>query len=603
MDPSPAPTGTGIPEPRRGIDYKWVALSNTTIATFMAVVNESIILISLPAIFIGINIDPLRSFQYLLWVVMIYGVVTATLLLTCGRLSDMFGRVRLYNIGFAIFTVGSILLFLTPGTGNEGAIELILFRLVQAVGASFIFSNSAAIITDAFPVGERGKALGFNMMAALSGQFIGLILGGVLAVFNWRYIFLVSVPFGIFGTIWSFWKLKDTVTVRKVTKIDIWGNIAFTGGLTAFLLGITFALLPYQNDSMGWRDPWVLTAIVVGLALLIAFPFIEKRVKEPMFDMNLFKIRMFTYANTAGFLGAIARGGVMFLLIVLLQGIWLPLHGYSYESTPFWAGIYMLPLTIGFVIMGPLSGYLSDKYGARFLSTAGMVIVTAAFIDLSFLPYNFDYLHFSIALFLMGLGTGMFAAPNTTAIMNSVPRGQRGVASGMVSTLMNTGFVTSMAMFFTILIVSLSREFPAAIATSLASAGASPLIPAMSAIPPTGAMFAAFLGFNPVQAILTSLPPALVNSISPQTLSTLTGIDWFPNTLAQAFLPSLRVSFWLGAALAGAAAVLSAARGPVYIREAEEIEEEEIEEEIGDEEIEEGEVTDTTENESEDKSE
>ena len=561
---------------RPAIAYKWVALSNTTIATFMAVVNESIILISLPAIFNGIHIDPLKSFQYLLWVVMIYGVVTASLLLTCGRLSDMFGRVRLYNLGFAIFTLGSILLYLTPGTGDAGAIELIFFRLVQAVGASFIFSNSAAIITDAFPVDERGKALGFNMMAALSGQFIGLILGGVLAVFDWRYVFLVSVPFGIFGTIWSYARLKETVTEKRVAKIDVLGNISFTGGLTLFLLGITFALIPYGNDPMGWKSPFVAAAIVAGILLLVAFPFIESRVQDPMFDMNLFRIRMFSYANAAGFLGAIARGGVMFLLIVVLQGVWLPLHGYSYESTPFWAGIYMLPLTIGFVIMGPLSGHLSDRYGARTLSTAGMVIVTVAFLDLASLPYDFDYFHFAVSLLLMGLGTGMFSAPNTTSIMNSVPRSERGVASGMISTLMNTGFVTSMAMFFTILIVSISHEFPIALSSSLAAANASELIPAMSAIPPTAAMFAAFLGFNPVQAILVTLPQQVVSSITPSTLATLTGTTWFPTTLAQAFLPSLKLSFYLGAVLAGVAAILSAARGPRYIHDTTEEKQERI---------------------------
>ena len=548
-----------------GLEYKWIALSNTTIATFMAVVNESIILISLPAIFNGIGIDPLTSFEYLLWVVMIYGVVTASLLLTCGRLSDLYGRVRLYNLGFAVFTIGSILLSLTPGKGNEGAIELILFRLVQGIGASFIFSNSAAIITDAFPVNERGRALGINMMAALSGQFVGLILGGVLAVWDWRYVFLVSVPFGIAGTIWSYARLRETVRPAIVPRIDLAGNLTYTGGLTLFLLGITFALLPYHTDPMGWGNPWVVAAVVIGAILLCAFPFVEQRVKDPMFDMDLFKIRMFAYANTAGFLSAVARGGVLFLLIVLLQGVWLPLHGFSYESTPFWAGIYMLPLTVGFVIMGPLAGHLSDRWGARTLSTAGMIIVCAAFTGLAFLPYDFDYLHLAVALLAMGFGTGMFAVPNTTAIMNSVPPENRGVASGMVSTLMNTGFVASMAMFFTILIASITVEFPPALAQALTSAGAAELIPAMAAIPPTGALFAAFLGFNPVQAILAGLPPASLHAIPPATIATLTGTTWFPTMLAQAIHPSLQVSFLIGAGLAAAAAILSALRGPRYI--------------------------------------
>jgi len=320
----------------RGIDYKWIVLSITTIEMFMVSVNGSIILISLPTIFNGINIDPLTSFQYLIWVLMGYNLVTATLLLSFGRLSDMYGRVKLYNIGFAIFTLGSILLFLTPNTGDAGAIEIIVFRLVQAVGASFTFSNSAAILTDAFPEKERGKALGLNMMAFLSGQFIGLVLGGILAFYNWRYVFLVSVPVGILGTIWAFLKLKETHIPDRSRKIDVWGNLAFVGGLTIFLVGITYALLPYGQDPMGWGSSWVIASIFIGIVLLIAFPIIESRVEDPMFRLSLFRNRMFSLANIAGFLNAIACGGMMFMLIMLLQGIWLPLHGYSYESTPFW---------------------------------------------------------------------------------------------------------------------------------------------------------------------------------------------------------------------------------------------------------------------------
>jgi EmrB/QacA subfamily drug resistance transporter len=544
-----------------------VALSNTTIATFMATVNGSIILISLPAIFNGIQINPLTSFQYLLWMLMGYGVVTATLLLSFGRLSDMYGRVRLYNIGFAIFTLGSILLFLTPDTGDAGAIEMIGFRLIQAVGAAFIFSNSAAILTDAFPPDERGKALGLNMVAALSGQFIGLLIGGVLAVYHWRYVFLISVPFGVIGTIWAFMKLKEPAYPARARKIDIWGNLSFIGGLTIFLIGITYALVPYGNDAMGWGSPLVIGCMVVGLLLLIAFPFIESRVEDPMFDMALFRNRNFAYGNGAGFLSAIARGGVMIILIMLLQGIWLPLHGYSFESTPFWAGVYMLPLTLGFVIMGPASGLFSDKYGPRWISTIGMLLVAVSFVMLALLPYDFDYLTFAIALFIMGVGNGMFASPNSAAIMNSVPPHERGVASGMMSTLMNSGFVISMGMFFTIIVVGLTKEFPAALSSSLTSAGAASLIPAMSAIPPTGALFAAFLGYNPVQMILAGLPVAATAGLSAATIATLTGVTWFPTTLAQAFMPSLALTFYIGAAISVISAVLCAMRGETYVYE------------------------------------
>jgi EmrB/QacA subfamily drug resistance transporter len=558
-------TETSLPE--KGLDYKWVALSNTTIATFMATVNGSIILISLPAIFNGISINPLTSFQYLLWMLMGYGVVTATLLLSFGRLSDMYGRVRLYNYGFAIFTAGSILLFLTPGTGDAGAIEMIVFRLIQGVGAAFIFSNSAAILTDAFPPGERGKALGLNMVAALSGQFIGLLIGGVLAVYDWRYVFLISVPFGVIGTIWAFMKLKEPTYPVKARKIDIWGNVTFIGGLTIFLIGITYALVPYGNEPMGWGSPLVIGCMIVGLALLAAFPIVETRVKDPMFDMNLFRNRSFTFGNAAGFLSAIARGGVMIVLIMLLQGVWLPLHGYSFESTPFWAGVYMLPLTVGFVIMGPVSGLFSDKYGPRWISTLGMLLVAVSFVMLALLPYDFDYLVFAVALFIMGMGNGMFASPNSAAIMNSVPPSERGVASGMMSTLMNSGFVISMGMFFSIIVFGLSREFPPALASALTSAGAAQLIPAMSAIPPTGALFAAFLGYNPVQMILTGLPVAVTAGIAPATIAILTGETWFPTTLAQAFMPSLALAFYIGAAISVISAVLCAMRGEHYVHE------------------------------------
>jgi len=533
----------------------------------MATVNGSIILISLPAIFNGISINPLTSFQYLLWMLMGYGLVTATLLLSFGRLSDMYGRVRLYNIGFAVFTAGSILLFLTPGTGDAGAIEMIAFRLLQAVGAAFIFSNSAAILTDAFPPDERGKALGLNMVAALSGQFIGLLIGGVLAAWHWRFVFLISVPFGVIGTVWAFMRLKEPAYPVKARSIDIWGNLSFIGGLTIFLLGITYALVPYGDDAMGWGDPLVVAALVSGVILLAAFPFIERRVKDPMFDLRLFRNRNFAFGNAAGFLSAIARGGVMIILIMLLQGIWLPLHGYSFESTPFWAGVYMLPLTIGFVIMGPLSGIFSDRYGPRGISTAGMLLVAASFVLLALLPYNFDYLPFAVALFIMGVGNGMFASPNSAAIMNAVPPSERGVASGTMSTLMNSGFVISMGMFFTIIVFGLTHAFPPALAASLTDAGAQELIPAMSAIPPTGALFAAFLGYNPVLMILAGLPAAATAGIAPATIATLTGVTWFPETLARAFMPSLTLTFLIGAVLSVASAVLCWMRGGQYVHE------------------------------------
>jgi len=552
------------------VQYKWVALSNTTLGVLMASVNGSITLISLPAIFNGIQIDPLTSFQYLLWILFGYSVVTATLLVTFGRISDMYGRVRLYNLGFAIFSAGSILLFLTPNTGDAGALELIAFRIIQGIGGAFLFANSAAILTDAFPHNERGKALGINQVAALAGSLLGLILGGILAAINWRFIFLVSVPIGVAGTVWSYLKLKELGTIRKNQKLDPWGNATFGIGLTLILIAVTYGLIPYGNSQMGWSDPWVIAGLVAGAALLVAFPFIETRVSDPMFRLDLFRNRMFSAANLAGVFGSVGRGGVMIMLIILLQGIWLPLHGYNYSQTPFWSGVYMLPMMAGFLVMGPLSGYLSDRYGARGFSTLGMVIVGATFIALSSLPYNFDYLPFAVILFIQGLGSGMFASPNTASIMNSVPSEHRGVASGMRATLQNTGMTLSQALFFTIIISALSSNLPGALSTALTNAGAPQLVQAFNNIPPTGALFAAFLGYNPIGSILNSPQLAsVVHQIPQSTITALESRTFFPNAIAPPFVSALQLSFYIGAILSFGAAAASLLRGQRYVYEVE----------------------------------
>ena len=546
------------------MEYKWIALSNTTIGSLMASLDGTIVLISLPAIFRGIQIDPLNSFEYLLWLLFGYSVATSTLLVTFGRISDMFGRVKLYNLGFAIFTGGSLLAYLTPNTGDLGALELIVFRIVQGVGGAFLFANGAAIITDAFPENERGQALGINMVSILAGSLIGLIMGGVLATYNWRYIFLVSVPVGIAGTIWSYMRLEERGKIDRNQKLDVWGNATFGVGLTLILLAVSYGLEPYGSSPMGWGNPWVAGALLAGCALLAAFPFIESRIKYPMFNLGLFKIQAFSAGNVANLLSSVGRGGVQIMLIILLQGIWLPLHGYSFESTPFWSGIYITPMLLGFVVMGPLSGRLSDRHGARGLATLGMVITGVTFLLLSTLPYNFQFWEFALILFAMGIGGGLFASPNTVAIMNSVPPEHRGVASGMRATLQNTGQTVSIAIFFTIVLSTLAGNLPGALSSAAMNAGAPQLAQAFNQIPPTGAVFAAFLGYNPIGSILSSpqLAPLLqAHPLSAQVQSYLTGTTFFPTAIAPPFMTALQEAFYIGVAISAVAALASAMRG------------------------------------------
>jgi EmrB/QacA subfamily drug resistance transporter len=552
-----------------GPHYKWVALSNTTLGVLMASIDASIVLISLPAIFNGIHIIPLAPGEtdYFLWLLLGYMVVTATLLVTFGRISDMFGRVRFYNLGFAIFTVGSILLWLTPGTGNTGALQLILFRLVQGVGAGFLFSNSAAILTDAFPANQRGLALGINQIAAILGSVIGLILGGILSYFSWRLVFLVSVPVGIVGTIWAYLMLREVASPHKHQRIDWAGNVTFAIGATILLLGITYGIQPYGGAPTGWGNPFVIGAIVIGVLLLVAFIWIELHVEDPMFRLDLFKIRAFAAGNISSFLASIARGGLQFMLIIWLQGIWLPLHGYNYEVTPLWAGIYLLPLLFGFVVMGPMSGWLSDRFGARPFSTIGMIIQAVGFLLLITLPTNFDYIWFAIMLFLLGVGQGMFSSPNTSSVMSSVPPEERGVASGMRATFQNSGSLVSIGVFFSIITIALASALPSTLFSGLTQAG----VPASTAtqishLPPTSALFAAFLGYNPMA---TLLPTNVLHSLPANRQAILLGHTFFPNLIAPPFMIGLHGVFYLSAAMCFVAALASFLRGKRYVYQAE----------------------------------
>jgi MFS family permease len=551
--------------PPQGIQadrYKWVALSNTTLGTLMATLDGSIVIIAMPAIFRGIHMDPLApgNIAYLLWLVLGYLLVSAVMVVSLGRLGDMFGRVRMYNLGFLIFSLASLALSLDPFTGHAGALWLILLRVVQAIGGSMLTANSAAILTDAFPLEQRGMALGVNQIAGLAGQFLGLLAGGLLAVIDWRAVFWVNVPIGIVGTLWSYRSLRDN-GVRRRTRIDWAGNATFTLGAGAILAAITHGIQPYGGHPTGWTNPLVLGGLALGVLLLAAFALIETKTAEPMFQLALFKIRAFAAGSLAALLVAMARGGLQFMLIIWLQGIWLPLHGYAYADTPLWAGIYLLPLTAGFLIAGPLSGYLSDRYGSRKFATSGLVLMSASFLGLLALPVNFSYPTFAGLLVLSGIGQGMFSAPNTSAIMSSVPAAHRGAASGMRSTFQNSGTALSIGVFFSLMTTGLASSLPSALTAGLHGQGV-PLSTASSVaqLPPVSTLFAAFLGNSPIQHLLA--PTGVLATLPAHNVAVLTGTKFFPQVISAPFHHGLTIVFAAAAAMAAVAALVSLLRGP-----------------------------------------
>ncbi|HET7387806.1 MAG TPA: MFS transporter, partial [Nocardioidaceae bacterium] len=569
VDTAPAPARDERARARAARDtasprYKWVVLSNTTLGVLIATINSSILLIALPDIFRGLHINPLTpsNTSLLLWLIMGYMVVTAVLVVGLGRLGDMYGRVKIYNAGFAIFTFFSIMLAITWMQGVPGGLWLVAMRIFQGVGGAMLMANSSAIITDAFPVDQRGLGLGLNMVAAIAGSFIGLIVGGLLAPLEWHMVFVVSVPFGLFGTVWAYYKLHDT-GIRRHARMDWWGNLTFAVGLIAVLVGITYGIQPYGGHTMGWTNPWVLVALVGGCAILALFCVIETKVAEPMFRLELFRIRAFTFGNVASLLGALGRGGLMFILIIWLQGIWLPRHGYSFVSTPLWAGIYMLPMTIGFLVAGPVSGWLSDRFGARSFATGGMLVAAASFVWLLELPVNFSYWQFAVALLVNGLGMGLFAAPNRAGIMNSLPSHQRGVGAGMSTVFQNSAMVLSIGIFFSLMVTGLASSLPHTLMAGLTAQGVPHAAAArVAALPPVGVLFASLLGYNPVHTllgahVLAQLPAANAHY--------LTGRSFFPSLISGPFSQGLGVAFGFAIAACVIAALASALRGGKYV--------------------------------------
>ncbi|HET9016793.1 MAG TPA: MFS transporter [Thermomicrobiaceae bacterium] len=556
-----APAAAGTERPDR---YKWIALSNTTIGMLMVTIDSSIVLIAMPDIFRGIKLNPLvpGNTSYLLWMMLSYMITTAVLVVSFGRIGDMFGRVKMYNLGFAIFTVFSTLLSVVWLQGSAGALYLIIVRVFQGIGGAFLFANSSAILTDAFPTNQRGMALGVNSVAAIAGSFIGLVLGGILGPIDWRLVFLVSVPVGLAGTIWAYLKLEER-GVRRPARLDWWGNITFAVGLISVLYGITYGILPYGGHSMGWTSPTVLGTLIGGVAILVLFGWIETRVASPMFRMDLFRIRAFSAGNLASLLSSLGRGGMMFILVIWLQGIWLPQHGFSFEQTPLWAGIYMLPMTLGFLLAGPISGILSDRFGARPFATGGMVAAALSFVLLEFLPINFAYSWFALLIFFNGLAMGVFAAPNRAGIMNALPPDQRGAGSGMVATFQNSAMVLSIGIFFSLIILGLTSTLPTALSSGLIQQG----VPVAAAnqiahLPAVGSLFAAFLGYNPMQSLLG---PTVLGHLPAAKAAYLTGRSFFPQLISSAFGAGLHETFTFAAVICLIAAGASWLRGGRYV--------------------------------------
>ena len=530
----------------------------------MATINTSVVLISLPDIFRGIRLNPLApgNSGYLLWMLMAYMVVTAVLVVSFGRVGDMYGRVKMYNLGFAVFTVFSILLAVGWMHGAAGALYLIGGRVCQGVGSALLMANSSAILTDAFPINQRGLALGINMVAATSGSFIGLILGGVLGPLDWRLVFLASVPVGILGTVWAYMMLEDRSELHPA-RIDWWGNVIFAVGLVALLVGITYGIDPYGHHEMGWTNPAVLAGVIGGLVMLGIFCIIETRVKDPMFRVPLFRIRAFSMGNMASLLASLGRGGMMFILIIWLQGIWLPEHGYSFSRTPLWAGIYLVPLTIGFLIAGPISGILSDRYGARPFATGGMVLAALSFWLLKSLPVNFAYPTFACVILLNGLAMGIFSSPNRAGIMNSLPPDERGAGAGMVNTFQNSAQVLSMGIYFTLIIWGLASQLPVSLYHGLVVHGV-PVGVAnrVSHLSPVGSLFAAFLGISPIRSLLG---PSVLSQLPHATALYLTGRKFFPDLITAPFKRGLDLAFDFSIASCLLGAACSWIRGKRYI--------------------------------------
>ncbi|HVC33559.1 MAG TPA: MFS transporter [Chloroflexota bacterium] len=431
-------TNQSTSQPAASSGYEWTALSVTTLGALLAALQSTALLIALPDILVKLQ----ASFLTVMWLLLGYLLITTALVPVIGRLADMFGRKNLYNAGFAIFTLGSLL----AGLGQQQfhGMDVLVFRMLQGIGGALLITNSTAIVTDAFRSGRVGLGLGVNQIAGAAGFVLGPVVGGLLTAIDWRWVFLFNVPLGVFGTYWGMRRLREPVTLPSRQTFDWPGSLSFTIGLGSVLLALSLVAFP----MLGWTVIYAL--FVVGIIGLVAFVVYELRESQPMMNLRLFANRLFAFANLSNSLNGLARGAVLFLLIFFLQG--------PYGKDPLTAGIMMAPFGLAFMLIGPLSGYLSDHHGARGLGTAGLLVSAVGLAGLATVTDQTPYWQLAIWMAIMGGGSGFFNSPNTNVIMTSVRPDQRGMAAGIRTMLSNTGQMLSIAIAFPLVLAQIPED-------------------------------------------------------------------------------------------------------------------------------------------------
>jgi EmrB/QacA subfamily drug resistance transporter len=442
---------TTAPRRRIGVaaedpNYKWWALSCTSLGMLLATINSGTLIIALPDLERSLH----TSLLQLVWVILVYMIASTVLVLTAGRLADLFGRKKAYVGGFLVFALASL------GAGFAGGgTELILWRIAQGIGAAFLFANSAAIVTDAFPREQLGLAMGTNTMVAAVGLVIGPVLGGALVALSWHWVFWFNVPLAIAGSLWAGFVLHELSSPDPERSLDLLGTTAYVLGLTGLVLGIS------KGGLSGWNNPTVIVSLIAAVVLLPLFVVIEAHQRAPMLDLSIFKNKLFAAASGAAFINGLSRFALLFIFVFYFQG--------PQGDTPIIAGIKLAPMAIGMLIASPLAGIAADRHGSRGLAAAGMVVTAAGLAAMTTLGIHSPYWQSGLWLFVVGIGSGMFNSPNTAAMMGVVPGDRRGIAAGARVMLQNTGAVISIAFVIAILTAAVPKEVMFKIFSGLAS--------------------------------------------------------------------------------------------------------------------------------------